>query len=498
MKKVMSRIMKGLVGAVAMCILFCGITVFAEEPAAVTDTSILEIGDVMVVEDGVYTGNIPSGVTYDQASGTLTLEDYMPEKYMTWEENPVYPSIRVVGNEDGSKGSINIVLKGNNRIGRLNCNIANTILKGDGVLECNLDGMDTDSYVTPGIFAKNFTMESGTLNIVGDGQKDFCGMSGQAGYAFQFLGGTVNINCGNGQGKGEHAGIDMYGDLTIQNAVVNIELGLSDTGSWGLWAGGTLTIENGTVGIHVEEGNGTHALACITPQFSNSLYYYVGEQEANRQISLDEVFQMDGDHHVCSDNYLVITPTKLTTMSFSDVKPDNWYYEYVKAVFEKGIMTGLNEHNFGASQKLSREQFATILYRMSGSPEVGYESKFPDVPDGQFYTAPVMWASSEDVGVVTGYMDGRFGTSDKITREQMALMMYRYAKFMGLDVSASAEYNTFPDGNKVSGFAADAMHWTVGSGMISGNLDGTLAPQGDASRAVCATIIVRFMDMYGL
>ena len=162
-------------------------------------------------------------------------------------------------------------------------------------------------------------------------------------------------------------------------------------------------------------------------------------------------------------------------------------------------MTGLNETTFGPAEDLSRAQFAVILYRMEGSPEVAYRDQFKDVSSdpGQFYRDAVMWASSEDVGIITGYTEGLlagcFGPADQITREQMAVMMYRYAQYKGFDVTGG-ELGNFPDRDKVSAFAQEAMGWANNTGLITGNDDGTLAPQGTASRAVCATIIKRFMD----
>ena len=183
-------------------------------------------------------------------------------------------------------------------------------------------------------------------------------------------------------------------------------------------------------------------------------------------------------------------------LPFRDVKQGDWYYNYVKYVFEKNIMTGLTKDIFGPADNLSRGQFATILHRMEGSPKVSYNSRFPDVQDGQFFTYPVIWASSSDIGIIAGYKDGRFGPADYITREQMAVMMFRYAEYKGYATNITDSLGEFTDRNSVSEFAGDAMKWAVGNGIISGNEDGTLAPQGNASRAVCATIIQRFIEKF--
>lgn len=183
-------------------------------------------------------------------------------------------------------------------------------------------------------------------------------------------------------------------------------------------------------------------------------------------------------------------------MSYKDVGNGDWYYDYVYYVFSKGLMTGLNEEYFGPSQTLARAQFAVILYRMNNSPAVTYTAKFPDVAEGIWYTDAILWASG--TGVVTGYTStGMFGPGDNINREQMAVMMYRYANYMGYDVSEKADFSKFKDASKVSAYAQEAMSWAVGIGIITGKDNGTaIDPQGNANRAECATIIMRFRNKY--
>ena len=181
---------------------------------------------------------------------------------------------------------------------------------------------------------------------------------------------------------------------------------------------------------------------------------------------------------------------------FPDVKSGDWYQGSVDFVSSRGIMTGMGDGRFAPSDKLSRAQFATILHRMAGTPEPGYYLEmFPDVPEGQFYTKACIWA--REAGVITGYDDGRFGPAHNITREQMAVMMYRYANVLQRDVSKRGNLWDFPDASNVSGFAWDALEWAVGNGLITGDR-GRLNPGGTANRAECATIIMRFMNAYDL
>lgn len=184
----------------------------------------------------------------------------------------------------------------------------------------------------------------------------------------------------------------------------------------------------------------------------------------------------------------------LPEMNFVDVKEDDWFYKSVKYVFENGLMLGTSDTTYNPLMLLSRAQFAVILYRINGSPEVEYTAKFADVPDNTWYTNAVLWANAE--GVINGYPNGLFGSEDNISREQMALMMYRYANTKGYDTSVKAELSHFPDASKVSGYAQEALEWAVGNGIITGKGTGNLDPLGEASRAECATIIMRFMKLY--
>lgn len=189
-------------------------------------------------------------------------------------------------------------------------------------------------------------------------------------------------------------------------------------------------------------------------------------------------------------NIAVVNP-----MPFIDVSKSAWFYPYVATVYYNDLMTGKDTTHFAPSEKLARAQFATILYRMEGEPDVDISSKFADVPSNIWYTDAVLWANS--IGVVNGYSStGLFGPNDSINREQMAVMMYRYAKYCSLDTSARASLGQFKDASYVNSFATEAMQWAVAEGIITGKDNGTrLDPQGNASRAECATIISRFIDL---
>lgn len=180
-------------------------------------------------------------------------------------------------------------------------------------------------------------------------------------------------------------------------------------------------------------------------------------------------------------------------LPFFDVVSGDWFYDSVRYVSNARIMTGMSSDRFGYGDILSRAQFVTILYRMEDEPSTDYSPVFPDVAEREFYTNAVMWAKLSGAGVVEGYEDGTFGPANPITREQLVLMMYRYAASLGKDVTARAELGTYPDAASVSAFAEEAMEWAIATGVIQGD-QGNINPQGKATRAECATIIMRFLE----
>ena len=176
-------------------------------------------------------------------------------------------------------------------------------------------------------------------------------------------------------------------------------------------------------------------------------------------------------------------------MPFTDVPAGIWYFDAVQYVYDQGLMGGTGNGRFSPDLTTSRAMIVTILYRLEGSPAAA-GSTFSDVSKGQWYSDGVAWASAN--GIVTGYPDGRFGPNDTITREQMASILYRYAKYKGYDVTVQAELDRYADAGQVSAYAADAIGWAVGSGLITGTSGTTLSPAGSATRAQAAVILARF------
>ena len=180
-------------------------------------------------------------------------------------------------------------------------------------------------------------------------------------------------------------------------------------------------------------------------------------------------------------------------MPFDDIKKTDWHYPAVSYVYKNGLMSGLSTRIFSPDTATTRGMIVTILYRLEGTPSAG-DSTFKDVSSGQYYAKAVAWAAKNDI--VAGYSKTKFGPEDAITREQMASILYRYAKYKGYDISAG-EYTSiekFPDVKYVSGWAKTSVCWAYGEGILSGMGDGTLVPQGNAGRGQVASILMRFCE----
>ena len=179
-------------------------------------------------------------------------------------------------------------------------------------------------------------------------------------------------------------------------------------------------------------------------------------------------------------------------LPFIDVHEGDWFYENVGYVYENGLMNGVSETLFEPNGTVTRGMIVTILHRLEGEPESDYDMPFTDVAEQQWYAGAVRWAAGE--GIVTGVSATEFAPDDHITREQFAAILWRYAQSKGYDVSASADLTGFLGYGQISEYALPALQWAVGAGVMSGRGDGILAPQGTATRAEAAAMLMRFVE----
>ena len=180
---------------------------------------------------------------------------------------------------------------------------------------------------------------------------------------------------------------------------------------------------------------------------------------------------------------------------FTDVNSRNWFFGAVVFVYENGIMQGTSATTFAPNGTLSRAMAATILHRLAGEPAVTFAPIFSDVAAGRWYADAITWAYRNDI--VQGIGGGRFAPNDPVTREQFAAMLHRYAVFADYDVTVPEHFSLerHPDYDQVSPWAATYMRWANHRWLISGTTAGLLNPRGTATRAECATILMRFMEL---
>ena len=176
--------------------------------------------------------------------------------------------------------------------------------------------------------------------------------------------------------------------------------------------------------------------------------------------------------------------------TFSDVLTSHWFYNEVSYAASHELFLGVSETEFAPNMPMTRAMLVTVLWRLESNP-ASAAAAFRDVADGQWYTEAIAWANAN--GIVNGIGDNEFGPNGDVTREQLATMLYRYAKYLGMDTSATGDLSIFTDGGKTSDWAADAMKWAVGSGIIAGTSSTTIDPQGTATRAQVATMLTRMI-----
>ncbi len=181
------------------------------------------------------------------------------------------------------------------------------------------------------------------------------------------------------------------------------------------------------------------------------------------------------------------------TISFKDVKENDWFYEAVSYAVENGLMSGMSEDIFAPNTPLTREMLAVVLYNVEGQPEGTEANTFTDVKGDMWYTEAILWANAN--GIVAGYDNGAYGVGDLITREQFATILYRYAQFKGYDTTQGGmAVREFSDYENISDYARPAMAWAVNAGIMGGMDDGTLMPQGKATRAEAANMLMNFCE----
>ena len=274
---------------------------------------------------------------------------------------------------------------------------------------------------------------------------------------------------------------------TITGAVDTIQISLKHNGEFGF----TLTL---SVPLGYESAG-----------YWANLYWYNEDTEnmefqSANNIAKDGTAEFELDH---ASEYAIVIDYKShepqteepeeTKISFVDVKESDWFYKAVSYALENDLMSGISEDIFAPNTPLTREMLAMVLYNIEGKPENIGINTFTDVKDNMWYTDAILWANEN--GIVAGYDNGAYGVGDFITREQFATILYCYANYKGYDTTQGGmAVQEFWDYENISDYAKPAMDWAVNADIIRGMNDNKLMPQGKATRAEGATMLMNFCE----
>lgn len=177
---------------------------------------------------------------------------------------------------------------------------------------------------------------------------------------------------------------------------------------------------------------------------------------------------------------------------YTDLDTTQWYHEAVDYALQQGLFVGLSSTTFGPGRQMSRGMFVTVLARIEaarGGKVTGFTQSYTDVASGMWYEEAIAWAT--EAGIVSGVGRNRFDPNGALTREQIATILYNYARYLGLDVSVSGQPLQYADADSISAWAMDAMVWAYERGVLTGKPRNLADPQGDATRAEVASVVYR-------
>jgi len=246
----------------------------------------------------------------------------------------------------------------------------------------------------------------------------------------------------------------------------------------------------GAIPANIQKGEGVPAILIEHCFVKWNDYKYI-----NSDSKLKALAEADGKAIVEYYN-LQLKSQQYENTPFTDVYKGKWYCNAIEYVYKNNIMKGYSDTIFAPNDKVTRGMLVTILYRMEGEPSVSGKNKFPDVQDStKYYYKAVKWAS--DNKLVNGYDNGNFGPTDDIQRQQLAVILNKYAKYKGKATTQTNDLKSYKDTDKISSYAVNQMKWAVGAKVITGNSDGTLNPKGEATRAEVAAMMEKYCKNVG-
>lgn len=329
-------------------------------------------------------------------------------------------------------------------------------------------------------------------NIVGGGYAGVYAMSGNI-----TINGSVESITGDASGIEAYDGFeeDCGGDITISG-----EIGKVAGGVVGIYAMCDLSVSGSAEVCATDEE--TEARCAVFA--GGELIIADGGIDEPKDCKIITIPATVGEMNLYEVSYTTISAdgqTEAKTVKFrgfvnpfNDVDESAWYYGNVKYAVTNGLIRGTSETTFAPSGNLTRAMLVTIIYRAEGEPDVNGSISFADVSVGGYYANAVAWAKQNDI--VSGIDENRFAPDENITREQIATIIHRFAKYKGYDVSVGENTNilSYTDAEDVSGFATAAMQYAVGSEIMKGKTESTLNPKDNATRAEFAAVLQRFIE----
>lgn len=186
-------------------------------------------------------------------------------------------------------------------------------------------------------------------------------------------------------------------------------------------------------------------------------------------------------------------PARCLSDDYTDLEPEAWYHEAVDHALENGLMTGVGSGLFAPGAQMSRAMIVTILWSLEGKPSTDHTMLFTDVAAESWYTEAVRWAAS--AGIISGYSAETFAPNDGLTREQLATILYSYAKYKGGGFTGAWMFRLdYPDVADISEWAYEPICWMTMKNVMSGKDGGILDPKGSATRAETAQMLMRFLE----
>lgn len=254
------------------------------------------------------------------------------------------------------------------------------------------------------------------------------------------------------------------------------------TGSGLIWTSGSAVVYSGAL-VDATTGSELPAGSSLTAG-----HRYLAGSDVTLVVSSNAAQWMGEGQWTLTHGDPIRPPAELP---FTDVAQGAWYHDDVAFVYQRKLFNGDSPTSFAPENRMERRMMTTVLHRLAGEPAVSYSALFRDIPDGEWYTDGTIWAGT--IGVVSGVEPGRFDPTSNVTRQEIAVILHRYAGKMGYDLSASASLSGFRDASSVASWGTAAMSWAVGAGILNGS-DGALLPNGDATRAEVAAMLHRFVN----